>query len=73
MSGKLDKLVRSFLHGSNPHTEFDPFKDLQDPTYLSFKIDFFPDGGMSIPDDAYSSGGLFRRPSDTNAPDSYDF
>ncbi len=61
-SRHLDKLVKSFISGSsNPAGSFDPFADLQDPTYLTFKIDFFPDLGLSIPDDAYSSGGLFRK------------
>lgn len=62
MAGKIDKLVRSFLSSSNSVTEFDRFKDLQDPTYMSFKVDFFPLLGMSYLDDSYSSGGLFRRP-----------
>lgn len=60
-SGHLDKLVRSFISGSSdPNGEYNPFADTQDPTYLSFKIDFFPDLGLSMPDDAYSSGGLLR-------------
>ena len=57
----LDLLTRDFLSGSsNPYRPFDSFYDLQDPTFLSFKIDFFPDLGMSMPTDAYSAGGLFR-------------
>jgi hypothetical protein len=60
-SRHLDTLVRDFISGSsNPYTKFDHFADLQDPTFLSFKLDFFPDGGLSLPTDAYSSGGLFR-------------
>ena len=63
-SRHIDKLVKSFLSGSsNPNLLYDKFADLQDPTYLSFKLDFFPDGGYSTPDDAYSAGGLFRKPS----------
>ena len=65
-SRHLDTLVRDFISGSsNPYTKFDPFKDLQDPTFMSFKIDFFPDGGLSLPTDAYSSGGLFRGSSES--------
>ena len=69
-SNHTDKLVKSFLSGtSNPHTggSFDPFSDLQDPTYITFKLDFFPDNGMGFPDDAYSSGGLFRTAAQMNA------
>jgi hypothetical protein len=66
-TGKIDKLLRSFLQDtSNASLPYDQFKDLQDPTYLSFRLDFFPDAGFSLPDDAYSSGGLFRKPSDIN-------
>jgi hypothetical protein len=78
----LDSLTRQFLIGtSNPYTNdgtrFDQFKDLQDPTYLTFKLDFFPDGGYSMPDDSYSSGGLLRpynpeQPSGVNAYQLYD-
>lgn len=58
---KLDKLTRAFLIGSsNPLTKFDPFADLQDPTFMSFKINFFPDLGIGALDDLYSSSGLFR-------------
>lgn len=65
---KIDKFVRSFLQSSsNPSTPYDPYTDLQDPTYLSFKLDFFPDAGFSYPDDAYSTGGLFRKPADVNS------
>ena len=65
-SRHLDTLVRDFISGSSsPHTPFDSFKDLQDPTFMSFKIDFFPDGGLSLPSDAYSSGGLFRGSSES--------
>lgn len=60
-SQHLDKLVRSFLSGGKNTQELDKFADLQDPTFLSFKIDFFPDLGFSFPDDTYSSGGLFRK------------
>jgi len=61
-SRHLDKLVKSFISGSsNPAGNFDSFKDLQDPTYMTFKLDFFPDMGMSMPDDLYSTGGLFRK------------
>ena len=61
-SKHLDKLVKSFISGSsNPAGAFDQFSDLQDPTYMTFKIDFFPDMGMSMPDDLYSTGGLFRK------------
>lgn len=61
-SNHTDKLIKSFISGSsNPLTPYDAFSDLQDPTFLSFKIDFFPDMGSSIPDDQYSSGGLFRK------------
>jgi len=62
----LDKLTRSFLVGtSNPYgtwseSTFDAFKDVQDPTFLTFRLDFFPDGGLSMPTDSYSSGGLLR-------------
>ena len=71
---KLDKLVRSFLaKTSNPNLPYDPFADLQDPTFLSFKIDFFPDGGLSIPEDAVSSGGLFRFASLDNTSNNYLF
>jgi hypothetical protein len=57
----IDLLTREFLSGSsNPYRKWEPFHDLQDPTFLSFKIDFFPDLGLSMPLDAYSSGGLFR-------------
>lgn len=56
-----DKLVKSFFSSSNPLQGYNPFTDLQDPTYMSFKLDFFPDLGYSFPDDAYSSGGLFRK------------
>jgi len=57
----IDLLTREFLSGSsNPYRTWDPFHDLQDPTYLSFKVDFFPDLGLSMPLDAYSTGGLFR-------------
>jgi hypothetical protein len=68
----LDQLTRDFLIGtSNPYNlkpnAFDQFSDLQDPTYLTFRIDFFPDGGLSMPDDAYSSGGLLR-PYNSEAP-----
>jgi hypothetical protein len=67
-TGKIDQLLRSFLQSSsNPSTPYDQHKDLQDPTYLSFKLDFFPDAGFSYPDDAYSSGGLFRKPSSVNS------
>jgi len=62
MSNHLDKLVKSFIAGSsNPAGAFDSFKDLQDPTYMTFRLDFFPDMGMSMPDDLYSTGGLFRK------------
>lgn len=58
---KLDKLTRAFLTGSsNPLTRFDPFADLQDPTFMSFRINFFPDLGIGALDDLYSSNGLFR-------------
>jgi len=61
-SKHLDKLVKSFISGSsNPAGAFDQFSDLQDPTYMTFKLDFFPDMGMSMPDDLYSTGGLFRK------------
>lgn len=69
-SNHTDKLVKSFLSGtSDPHSggAFDQFSDLQDPTYITFKLDFFPDKGMGFPDDAYSSGGLFRTASQMNA------
>jgi len=57
----IDLLTRKFLSGSsNPYREWDKFHDLQDPTFLSFRIDFFPDLGLSMPLDAYSTGGLFR-------------
>ena len=60
-SRHLDSLVKKFISGSSdPYTPFSKFDDLQDPTFLSFRIDFFPDGGYSLPTDAYSSGGLFR-------------
>ena len=60
-SRHLDLLVRDFISGSgNPYAAYDPFNDLQDPTFLSFYVDFFPDGGRSIPTDFYSSGGLLR-------------
>jgi hypothetical protein len=59
-SKHIDKLVRSFLGSSQAVTEFDQFNDLQDPTYVSFRINFFPVNGMSILDDEYSSGGLLR-------------
>lgn len=78
----LDSLTRKFLIGtSNPYkqgdTRFDQFSDLQDPTYLTFKLDFFPDGGFSMPDDSYSSGGLLRpfnpdQPGGVNAYQLYD-
>jgi hypothetical protein len=72
-SRHTDKLVKSFIAGSsNPMTGFDPFADLQDPTFLSFKLDFFPDLGYSTPEDMYSTGGLFR-PIGTNTLDSYTF
>ena len=71
-SKHLDSLVRSFLSGSNAFSDFDPFVDLQDPTYMSFKIDFFPNQGLSIPKDAYSSGGLFRPPSPGTSLTNYD-
>lgn len=68
----LDQLTRDFLIGtSNPYKlgpdAFDQFTDLQDPTYLTFKLDFFPDGGLSMPDDSYSSGGLLR-PYNSDSP-----
>jgi len=72
----LDKLVKSFLTvGSDPTPTdlgFKPFNDLQDPTYLSFKIDFFPDLGYSVPDDIYSTGGLFREAKDQGVYSFYD-
>ena len=70
-----DKLVRSFLTGSNPSgvtpAGLNVFDGIQDPTYMSFKLDFFPDGGNSYPDDLYSSGGLFRKIASGNSPDTY--
>lgn len=60
-----DKLLRSFVSGI-ANEEFNSFNDLQDPTYLTFKLDFFPDLGLSTPNDFYSSGGLFR-PSKSNS------
>ncbi len=72
--GKLDKLTRSFLQQtSNPHTPFDSFTDVQDPTFFSFRVDFYPDGGLSMPDDAYSSGGLFRKSNQETSSDNYEF
>lgn len=59
-----DKLVKSFLETSSPMVPFNPFADLQDPTYVTFKLDFFPDTGLSMPDDGYSMGGLFRKDSE---------
>ena len=60
---KLDRLTRSFLtQTSNPLLDFDPFVDVQDPTYVSFKLDFFPHLGYGVLDDSYSACGLFRRP-----------
>jgi hypothetical protein len=56
----LDKLTRSFLEVGRDPSNFNAFSDLQDPTYLSFRLDFFPDDGLSFPDDSYSSGGLLR-------------
>jgi hypothetical protein len=63
----LDKLTRSFLSvgRDNSQNGYDPFNDLQDPTFLSFRLDFFPDGGLSFPDDSYSSGGLLRPSADS--------
>ena len=75
-SQHLDKLVKSFLSGSsNPLVPgFDPFYDLQDPTFLTFKIDFFPDGGFSVPDyTGYSSGGLFRKANALSSLANYSF
>lgn len=75
MAGKIDKLVRSFLQDtSNPSSDFDAFKDLQDPTFMSFKLDFFPDNGNSMTEDAYSAGGLLRQRSDpgSNTPGNYE-
>ena len=61
--GKIDKLTRSFLTGtSNPFYPFDQFNDLQDPTYMSFKLNFFPQIGLGMLDDSYSTSGLFRPP-----------
>ena len=62
-SPHLDILTKQFLSGAEPISatdKFDPFKHVQDPTYITFNLDFFPDGGESFPDDYYSSGGLFR-------------
>jgi hypothetical protein len=65
-SRHLDKLVKEFISGSsNPYVKYDQFSDLQDPTFLSFNINFFPDDGFSSPTDSYSSGGLFRPPSES--------
>lgn len=73
-SRHLDVLVRDFISGSgNPYAAYDPFNDLQDPTFLSFYIDFFPDGGRSIPTDFYSSGGLLRPPGSNDDLLSYSF
>jgi hypothetical protein len=73
-SRHLDKLVKDFISGSsNPYAEYDAFADAQDPTFLSFYIDFFPDGGRSIPTDYYSSGGLFRAPGSNDDLLSYSF
>ena len=74
-SRHIDKLVREFISGSSsPYDKFDEFNDLQDPTFLTFKVDFFPDGGLSIPYDAFSSGGLFRKSiSDGNSLSDYTF
>lgn len=61
---KLDKLVRSFLTGISDQigSEFDAFKHVQDPTYMSFKLNFFPLLGTGYLDDSYSACGLFRSP-----------
>ena len=74
-SRHIDKLVRSFISGSSdPHGPFDRYADLQDPTFMSFKIDFFPDGGISTPTDVYSTGGLFRPYNNANTgADGYSF
>lgn len=73
-SKHLDKLVKSFVSGSsNPAGAFDSFSDLQDPTYMTFKLDFFPDMGMSIPDDLYSTGGLFRKNAQAGLSENYGF
>lgn len=68
-SQHIDKFVRSFISGGNNSQKFDKFVDLQDPTYLSFKIDFFPDLGYSFTDDTYSAGGLFRKKQDQHIGD----
>lgn len=75
-SRHLDRLVRDFISvTSSPYDKFNPFTDLQDPTFMSFKVDFFPDGGLSIPIDAFSTGGLFRRApgNDGSSLDDYSF
>lgn len=67
ISGKIDKLVRGFLQSGDPRRDDAKsvdqlvFNDIQDPTFLTFKLSFFPDAGYSFPDDEYSAGGLFRK------------
>ena len=69
-----DKLLRSFVTGgAGTNGSFNMFNDIQDPTFMSFKLDFFPDGGYSYPEDTYSSGGLFRPPNLATTLDNYSF
>ena len=58
----LDKLTRAFLQTSSLQDTkiFNAFTDIQDPTYVSFRLNFFPDAGYGVVRDSYSSNGLFR-------------
>ena len=72
--GKLDNLTRQFLSTSDPNVPISQqtlFNAVQDPTYVSFKLDFFPHYGAGLLDDSYSAAGLFSKPNNSN--DSFQF
>ena len=56
----LDKVTRDFLTYNSNVGQPDMFMEAQDPTYMSFRLDFFPDNGWSLQPDVISAGGLFR-------------
>lgn len=64
--GKYDNLTKKFIETSaSGQSDKSLFDEVQDPTFMTFKIDFFPDNGNSATaNDGFSLGGLLRRPVD---------
>lgn len=65
MELKYDILTRNFLNTSASGKSDKSLRhEVQDPTFLTFKIDFFPDAGASLTKQDFTPfGGLLRKPS----------